>query len=164
MEKIQTYEKEDLQIDWGDFIQTRYIDWSMTTPLMLIVLSLTLAQNIGKAIKLNVILTVVALNFIMLYLGYLGENKQIDRLVSCGLGFVAFFGFMFIIFTNYVAPKYVFSNYVIFGIFAFIWTFYGLFYLLNDVYKNIGMNILDCLAKCCFGLGLWAYFSKIISL
>ena len=36
--------------------------------------------------------------------------------------------------------------------------------MLDDMYKNIGMNILDCFAKCLFGLGLWAYFSKIIVL
>ena len=164
LDKISVFEKEDRKINWGDFTETRYIDWSMTTPLMLIVLALTLAQNIGAKVKLNIILSVIALNYVMLYLGYLGERGQIDRMISTVIGFVAFVGMLYIVFVNYVSPKYVLSNYIIFGLFSFIWTFYGIFYVLNDVYKNIGMNILDCLSKCCFGLGLWAYFSKIIYL
>ena len=41
---------------------------------------------------------------------------------------------------------------------------YGVVYMFNEEYKNISMNILDCIAKCFVGLGLWAYFSKIIVL
>jgi len=164
LEKISVFEKEDREIDWKDFTETRYIDWSMTTPLMLLVLALTLAQNIGAKVKLNIISAVVALNFVMLYLGYLGEHGDVDRMISAVGGFVAFFGMLYILFVNYVLPKYVFSNYVIFGIFSFVWTFYGILYVLNDVYKNIGMNILDLLSKCGFGLALWAYFSKIVTL
>ena len=164
LDKISTYEKEDRKIDWADISATRYIDWSMTTPLMLLVLSLVLSQNIGKSITFRVILTIVALNYIMLYFGYLGENKQMDRTMAMILGFVAFFGMFYLIFKEYVAPKYKLSNYIIFGIFIAIWSLYGVFYMLKETYKNIGMNVLDCLAKCCFGLGLWAYYSKIITL
>lgn len=164
MDKISTFEKEDRKINWKDFTDTRYIDWSMTTPLMLIVLSLTLAQNIGKQIHLEVILTIIVLNYIMLYLGYLAENNSIQRIYSFVFGFLAFFAMMFIIFISYVKPKYVLSNYVLFSIFTGIWSMYGLFFMLGEEYKHIGMNVLDCLSKCCFGLGLWAYFSKIIVL
>lgn len=164
LEKISVYEKEDRKIDWSDISVTRYIDWCMTTPLMLIVLSLVLSQNIKKTIKLNVILTIIALNYIMLYIGYLGETGVMDRFIACIFSFVAFFGMFFIISCEYVLSKYHFSNYIIFGIFVCIWLFYGIFYMMTETYKNIGMNILDCLAKCCFGLGLWAYYSKIVTL
>jgi len=40
---------------------------------------------------------------------------------------------------------------------------YGLVYMLSEDYKNIAMNLLDLTAKCFVGLGLWAYFTKIIS-
>lgn len=162
LEKISAYEKEDRKIDWADMTSTRYIDWSMTTPLMLLVLCLVLSDNIGKSVALSVFLTVVALNFVMLYFGYLGEAGQITRSAACLFGFVAFAGMFGLIFNQFVQPVYKFSNYILFGVFMIIWTFYGLVYLLNDTYKNIAMNILDCLAKCCFGLGLWAYYSKII--
>lgn len=164
LEKISAYEKDDKIIDWKDMTATRYIDWSMTTPLMLLALCVVLAQNIGKSVTLKVIMGVIVLNFIMLYLGHLGEVKSIDRLSAMLFGFVAFFGMFYIIFTNYVAPKYVKSNYILFGFFVIVWGLYGVVYMLNEEYKNISMNILDCIAKCFVGLGLWAYFSKIVVL
>ena len=164
LENISIYEKEDRKIDWADISATRYIDWSMTTPLMLLALTLVLSQNIGKSVTLYVILTVIALNLSMLYLGYLGEIGTMNRTTACLLGFVAFFGMFFIIFCEYVMSKRNFANYVLFSIFVSIWLFYGVFYMMSETYKNIGMNVLDCLAKCCFGLGLWAYYSKIVVL
>ena len=164
LDKISIYEKEDRKIDWGDITVTRYIDWAMTTPLMLLALSLVLSQNIGKSITLRIILTIVGLNFAMLYLGYLGEVGSMDRLVACMLGFVAFFGMFYVIFCEFVLPRSNSANYILFGVFVSIWLFYGVVYMMSETYKNIGMNILDCLAKCCFGLGLWAYYSKIIVL
>lgn len=164
LEKISAYEKDDKIIDWKDMTATRYIDWSMTTPLMLLALCVVLAQNIGKSVTVKVIMSVIVLNFIMLYLGHLGEVKSIDRLSAMLFGFVAFFGMFYIIFTNYIAPKYVKSNYILFGFFVIVWGLYGVVYMLNEEYKNISMNILDCIAKCFVGLGLWAYFSKIVVL
>ena len=164
VEKIALYEKEDKKIDWADISATRYIDWSMTTPLMLLVLCLVLSDNIGKTVSLAVFTAVVLLNFLMLYAGYLGEVEVITRWTAFFVGFVAFFGMFGIIYHKFVSPKYNFSNYVLFGLFFVIWSFYGIFYMFNETYKNIGMNILDCIAKCFIGLGLWAYFSKIIVL
>lgn len=164
LDKISVYDKEDKIIDWADITNTRYIDWAMTTPLMLLVLCLILSDTIGKSVSLKVFVTVILLNYIMLYLGYLGENKYMDHTISMMLGFVAFFGMFYIIYNSYILPKYSASNYVIFSLFVTIWGFYGIFYMMSESYKNIGMNILDCLAKCCFGLGIWAYYSKIIVL
>jgi bacteriorhodopsin len=164
LEKISAYEKDDKIIDWADMTVTRYIDWSMTTPLMLLVLCMVLAQNIGKSVTLKVIFGVVALNYIMLYFGYLGEVKRMDRIKAMILGFVAFFGMFYLIFMNYVKPKFVKSNYILYGFFLIIWALYGVVYMINEQYKNITMNILDCIAKCFVGIGLWAYFSKIVVL
>lgn len=164
LEKISAYEKDDKMVDWADMTATRYIDWSMTTPLMLLVLCLALAQNIGKSVTLKVIMGVIVLNYIMLYLGHLGETKQMDRMSAMIFGFVAFFGMFYLIYTNYVAPKYVKSNYILYGFFFVVWALYGVVYMLNEEYKNIAMNVLDCIAKCFVGLGLWAYFSKIVVL
>lgn len=156
--------KIENNVDWADISKTRYIDWAMTTPLMLLALSLTLSNTIGKSITLSSIVLIIILNYAMLYLGYLGEIGQMAKWLACGLGFIPF-GIMFwIIYKNFVLPIYKLSNYIIFSIFISIWSLYGVFYMLDDMYKNIGMNILDCFAKCLFGLGLWAYFSKIIVL
>jgi len=164
VEKIALYEKEDIKIDWADISSTRYIDWSMTTPLMLLVLCLVLSENIGKTVSLTIYTTVVLLNYAMLYAGYLGEVEVITRWTAFFVGFAAFFAMFGLIYQMFVLPKYNLSNTILFGVFFVVWTFYGIFYMLNETYKNIGMNVLDCIAKCFVGLGLWAYFSKIIVL
>jgi predicted metal-binding membrane protein len=98
----------------------------------------------------------------MLYTGYLGEEGKITRLTAMIGGFIPFVLMFAFIFMTFVRPKYVFANYVLFGIYLFVWSMYGLVYMFNEEYKNIAMNILDLTAKCFVGLGLWAYFTKII--
>ena len=164
IEKLSVYEKEDKPIDWPEISTTRYLDWSMTTPVMLLVLALVLATNIKKVVPLSFILLIILLNYVMLYIGYLGETRQMDRLMACGLGFVPFVLMFGLIYRKFVLPIYNLSNYIIFSIFVGIWFFYGVIYMADNITQNIGLNVLDCLAKCCLGLGLWAYFSKIIVL
>jgi bacteriorhodopsin len=164
LDKLSTYEKEDKPIDWSEITINRYIDWSMTTPIMLLVLSLVLSSNINKVVPLSFILVVILLNYLMLYIGYIGETGQLDRKWACGLGFIPFIIMFALIYRKFVLPVYNLSNNIIFGIFVGIWLFYGVFYMMDKPLQNIGLNTLDCLAKCCFGLGLWAYFTKIIVL
>jgi len=159
LEKIK-----DKKIDWNEINTLRYVDWAMTTPLMLLAFSLVLSGNIKRSLSLSLFLTIVALDYSMLYLGYMGETGQLERWTAWGLSFAAFFGMFGLIYKNFITPIYNLSNNIIFSIFIGIWSMYGVFYLMDDTCKNIGMNTLDCLSKCCFGLGLWAYFSKIIVL
>lgn len=161
LQKIALYEKEGKPINWDDVVSTRYIDWSMTTPLMLLALCLTLSDAVGKTLALSTFVLIVLLNFAMLYIGYLGETGGMNKWVACIGGFIPFILMFGIIYNNFVTK---FSGRVIFGIFVSIWSLYGVVYMLDDLAKNMAMNILDCLAKCLFGLGLWAYFSKIIVL
>jgi len=161
LQKIAMYEKENLPIDWEDVVRTRYIDWSMTTPLMLLALCLTLSTAVGKTIALSTISLIVVLNFAMLYIGYLGETGDMNKWVACIVGFIPLVIMFGVIYKKFVSN---FSNKIIFGIFVSLWSLYGVVYMFDDLSKNMAMNILDCLAKCLFGLGLWAYFSKIIVL
>jgi bacteriorhodopsin len=161
LQKIAMYEKENLPIDWEDVVRTRYIDWSMTTPLMLLALCLTLSTAVGKTIALSTISLIVVLNFAMLYIGYLGETGDMNKWIACIVGFIPFVLMFGVIYKKFVSN---FSNKIIFGIFVSLWSLYGVVYMFDDLSKNMAMNILDCLAKCLFGLGLWAYFSKIIVL
>jgi bacteriorhodopsin len=164
LDKLKEYEKENKPINWTEITTTRYIDWSMTTPLMLLALSVTLSSNVKKVVSLYFILLVFLLNYSMLYIGYLGEIGQMDRLWACILGFIPFIIMFGIIYRTYVLPVYKLSNYVIFTLYVVIWSLYGVFYMMEKPVQNIGLNILDCLAKCIFGLGLWAYFTKVIVL
>lgn len=164
LEKLSAYEKAGKPINWSEIITTRYIDWSMTTPLMLLALTLTLSNNIKKVVSVYLILLVFLLNYLMLYIGYLGEIGQMTRLWACILGFIPFVIMFGLIYKNFVLPVYKLSNYIIFSIFVAIWSLYGVFYMMEKSVQNIGLNILDCLAKCIFGLGLWAYFTNVVVL
>lgn len=162
LDKLSAYEKENKPIDWEEITNNRYIDWSMTTPLMLLALSLTLSSNIKKVVSLYFIIVVFLLNYLMLYIGYLGEIGKMNRWSACFIGFVPFVIMFGLIYRNFVLPVYNLSNYIIFGLYLVIWSLYGVFYVMEKSVQNIGLNILDCLAKCVFGLGLWAYFTKVI--
>lgn len=160
--QIEKFSQESKPIEWADITKTRYIDWSITTPLMLLALCFVLGSHTKVPVHLPTIGTVIILNYTMLYTGYLGEEGKLTRLTAMISGFVPFVLMFSIIFMIFVRPKYVFANYVLFGIYLFVWSMYGLVYMLAEEYKNIAMNILDLTAKCFVGLGLWAYFTKIV--
>jgi bacteriorhodopsin len=162
--KIEDYGKKDIPIDWSDISKTRYIDWAITTPLMLLVLSIVLGFNIGKRVHFGTILLVILLNYAMLYIGYLGETEVLERWTAMTSGFIPFFAMFGLIFAKFVYPKYLLDNYILFGFFVIFWAMYGLAYLFSEEYKNIAMNVLDCIAKCFVGIGLWAYYIRILSL
>jgi bacteriorhodopsin len=163
IEKITKSEEQMANMDWSELSQIRYMDWSITTPFMLIVLCLVLSTNIKKTVSLATISSVVLLNYAMLYFGYLGEMKTISIFMAEVLGFGAFSAMFYIIYNKYVKPTTNTANRVIFGINFAIWTMYGVAYLFNEEYKNIMMNILDLFAKCFMGIGLWVYYTKIIT-
>jgi len=162
--KIDEYGKQDIPIDWGDITKTRYIDWSITTPLMLLALTVVLGFNIGKMVQLGNIVTIIVMNYAMLYLGYLGEINYLNKFAAMVLGFIPFYIMFGIIFTNYVLPKYRLDNYILYFVYFTVWSLYGVAYMFSEEYKNIYMNILDCIAKCFIGLGLWVYYIRVIRL
>ena len=151
-------------IDWKDITETRYIDWSITTPMMLLALCLVLSMNTNTVIHFKTIFFIIILNYLMLLMGYLGEINIINRYNAMFLGFIPFILMFYIIYVNYVKPIYVYANYIIFGIYLIVWSLYGVVYLFDEETKNILTNILDLTAKCVVGLGLWIYYTKIVEL
>jgi len=149
-------------IEWNKITETRYIDWSITTPMMLLALCLVLSMNSNTIIHLKIFASIIILNYTMLLIGYLGEIKKIGRNIATFLGFIAFLLMYFIIYINYVKPKYTKANYVIFGIYFIVWSLYGIVYLFDEETKNGITNILDLTAKCIVGLGLWIYYTNVI--
>jgi bacteriorhodopsin len=148
--------------DWKEISQTRYVDWAITTPLMLLTLCLVLSKEINVAITLPAFLIIVGLNYLMLGLGYLGETGVLQRTVADITGFGAFFAMFFLIYRWYVAPKSNKNGTILFSVYLFLWSLYGVVYLLDEVTKNTVTNFLDLTAKCLVGLGLWVYYTKII--
>jgi hypothetical protein len=126
---------------------------------MLLALCLALVYNVGSHLNLSLILTIVALNYTMLAVGYLGETNGLPRLQASVIGFIPFF-FMFWLIYGLVGNSL--ANKVLFGLYFVVWSMYGLVYLLDEEAKQISVNILDLISKCLIGLGLWAYYTHII--
>lgn len=162
--KITDYEKTNTNINWKEMIETRYIDWSITTPLMLLALCVVLSNEINLVVHLPIIVLIVGFNYAMLYAGYLGETQVLDRTTANIAGFLPFFAMFGLIYWKYVAPKYNLTNRVLFYFYLFVWALYGIVYLFDEENKNIAMNILDLFAKCLIGLGLWVYYVHIVRL
>jgi len=160
--KVDEAEKNNTPINWSEITEFRYIDWSITTPMMLLALSVVLGYNSKTSVNFVYILTIIILNYFMLALGYLGEINIISRLQGLILGFFAFFAMFFIIFMKFLNSKYNLFNYVLYWTYFILWGIYGIAYMFQEEYKNIVMNVLDLKAKCLIGLFLWVYYTGII--
>ena len=147
-------------IDWAEITKLRYIDWSITTPLMLIVLCIFLAKNSKTLITFRIMGLILTLNFVMLGIGYYGVVNPEHKLFAMIGGFLPFFAMFYLIYIKYGGTNL--ANRVLLGIYFVLWCMYGLVYMMDEQYKNIAMNILDLCAKCFVGLGLWIYFTKIV--
>jgi bacteriorhodopsin len=140
----------------------RYLDWAITTPLMLITLSAFLKHDGTTSSRLSSflldnkdsIIKIVLLNATMLIFGLIGEFGYLNPYVSTGLGFIPFaLNFKYIKDTFLASSEDTFKNAVFFW-FVFFWSLYGVFALTSYTIKNTGYNILDIFAKNFFGLFL----------
>ena len=145
----------------------RYIDWSITTPTMVIELIIYLIylkdkESGADVNKLNLIdlmiensssiSYVLFLNWLMLIFGYLGEVKILDTLTGVLLGFVPFLIYYAIIYFKYAIKSK--PGWILFWYFFSFWSLYGIAALFPYYIKNAMYNILDLFAKNFFGLFL----------
>lgn len=149
-------------VDYNAINETRYNDWFITTPLMLLALMIALSYNNKQPVRVVTYASAVLLNFAMLYTGYLGEKEKISRAAGCLGGFLFFAGLFALIYFTFVKNSSSSFNFMLFAIYFSVWALYGIVYLLDEENKNIAYNILDVTAKCLVGLGLWAYFTKTL--
>jgi bacteriorhodopsin len=160
VDKIKESFAEGNPIDWQEIIKTRYLDWAITTPLMLMVLINVIAHHNRRSPSIRVYFLIILLNYTMLYLGYRGEFVKNNMLLYIG-SFLAFFVMFGIIFFLYVKPKYNTFNYVLFFFYFIVWSLYGIVYKMDLKTKNITYNYLDLISKCFVGIGLWVYFTDM---
>ena len=140
----------------------RYLDWAITTPLMLITLSAFLNHDGRTPTRLIDFLSnhagsmvkIVLLNASMLLFGLIGELGYLDKYLSTALGFIPFaLNFKYIKDTFLPSDDDKFKN-AVFYWFVFFWGLYGVFAVTSYTVKNTGYNILDIFAKNFFGLFL----------
>lgn len=148
----------------------RYLDWMITTPLMLVSLSAFLNHDGITPTRLSdfvythtgSIVKIVILNATMLLFGFIGETGYLNPYTSTALGFIPFIlNFKYIKDTFLPSSEDIFKN-ALFYWFVFFWGLYGVFALMKYTTKNTGYNILDIFAKNFFGL-LLAYIIWIKS-
>jgi bacteriorhodopsin len=143
--------------DFEQIMQLRYVDWSITTPLIL--LALLLFYNGSNNISFWNYLLIIALNAGMLLFGYLGESKMIDKMTGSIVGFGFFAMLLYVLGQCCITPN---RSIIVFGVFAILWSLYGVAYWLDDENKNIMYNILDICSKAIFGVILWLYFGHVV--
>ena len=155
----------DTTIDYKKINETRYVDWAITTPIMLLVLVLAfLFNNKEGAFSFSKYLVILVLNYAMLGFGYVGELGLMDRTTSNGLGFVAFAGIYYYIYQNYIKGRSNNDNLLLYSLFLFLWALCGVFYFFDSVTRNVGYNVLDLFSKCFVGIFFWAYYTKVFKL
>jgi hypothetical protein len=149
-----------------DITPKRYIDWSITTPTMLITLIAYLIylhhkeKNDTSKLELFSILSnnsstitnILYLNWLMLIFGYLGEKKIIPIYVGVLLGFIPFLLYYFLIYIKYAVLSR--DGFLIFLYFFFFWSLYGVVAFFPYYLKNTCYNILDLFSKNFFGIFL----------
>lgn len=162
--QLQNKERISKELNYKYINNNRYIDWSITTPIMLLVLILALCYNNKKNVILWHFIIILVLNYGMLGFGYLGENKQINKFLATLIGFIFFFALYYYIYVNYIQNFKSFDNQIIYWSFFIFWALYGVVYWFNEKNKNIFYNILDLFSKCFVGIFFWAYFTKTIVL
>jgi bacteriorhodopsin len=176
IDKINKCIENKEPLDWDELTLTRYLDWSITTPLMLLVLMAVLCYHSKQKLSFKTYLLVFVLNYVMLYTGYKGEYSKIENKNNLGSGsssnekdnamwiisYIAFFVMYYVIYVSCVGKGIFFNNFL-FTFYLIVWILYGVAYRLDNETKNIMYNYLDLISKCLVGIGLWVYFSKLLN-
>jgi bacteriorhodopsin len=163
--KLAEHDEREEPVDYAALTTNRYVDWCITTPIMLLVLLLALAYNSGTRVDVGGFGWVLLFNYAMLLSGYLGETRVVDKRVGNVAGFAAFallYGFIYA--RGYVSSaSRPFDNQLLFGAFVGLWALYGVAYWMEERAKNVAYNVLDLFSKCFVGIFFWAYFTGALA-
>ena len=151
----------------------RYIDWFITTPLMLfttviymqyiknkqegnskIITILTFIQE-NKQLLLQIFLC----NFGMLLFGILHELNYLSMDIAIPLGFVFFGMGFYLIYENFA--KHTEEGEKLFIFLVSCWALYGLAATRNDITKNTMYNCLDIFSKNFYGLFIFYQITQL---
>lgn len=137
---------------------TRYIDWFVSTPVMLVSTILFLQHRAGdddNPIGHARLWLVLALNWCMLSFGFVYEMGACPMIVAIGLGsgcLVASFAFM----SAYWDATDALSGLLLWIMFG-VWALYGIAATQPHVRKNVAYNALDIVSKNFYGVFLTVY-------
>ena len=123
-----------------------------------------LYNNKKGAMKFTNYLIILFFNYIMLGFGYAGEVGWMQKELANVLGFGGFAALYYFIYKKYIAGRNNKDNNLLFAAFVILWAFYGVFYMFDEVTRNVGYNILDLLSKCFVGIFFWAYYTNVFKI
>ena len=141
----------------------RYSDWVITTPFMLLALSMVLGYENKISVRFKPFLLVLFFNLLMLGFGYSGEIGLLSKGLANFIGFIFFFltfGTIWKLFMT--CSKATYQSKLIFWLYLGLWSLYGLFYHANEATKILGYNMLDLIAKAFVGIFFWLYLTKSV--
>ena len=139
-----------------DVTSVRYLDWFLTTPLLLVSFALFASYSYDKTDKIDLtpLTYIIVFNLLMLYFGFMGETGKMSRYPAFFLGFISYGLLMYFLYESYVKDKGS-ANENVFYVFVGVWAMYGFAYLMDVQNKNITYNILDIISKAGFGMLIW---------
>lgn len=156
-------QNKELELPLEKINDMRYTDWAISTPLMLLVLCMVLGYENKKVVSFLPFMLILLFNFLMLGAGYIGEIGKLTRTMANSIGFLFFFLMYGTVWKVYMTgPKRTTQSVIIFGLFAFLWSLYGVLYQTDKMTKVFGYNILDLLSKAFVGIFFWFYLTKSI--
>lgn len=138
----------------------RYIDWALTTPLLLGSLVLYLNDGAKNPMKFAPVAAMLAINECMLLFGYLGlttvppEGANVQEALSNYywiIGMMCFAGISTLLLTCGLKQNYML------WIFLAVWLMYGIVYFLEESMRQTLYNLLDVISKA--GFGIFLYFN-----
>ena len=150
-------------LTWSRTISARlrYIDWVLSTPMMLISLAMffrhrddTRRLSVVSIFDSYEIYACIGMDWIMLAFGFAMESgctSKVVGLVGGGLALVGAFTFLAVLIPIDTLCQVLF--WVTFG----VWGLYGVAAALGDVSKNVMYNTIDVISKNGFGLFLFVY-------
>tara|TARA_A100001388_G_C28738728_1_gene485666 strand:- start:748 stop:1431 length:684 start_codon:yes stop_codon:yes gene_type:complete len=150
----------------------RYIDWVITTPIML--LSTIMFMKYKEHITFNKeiittkkflsdnkrqIFSIFSFNLLMLIFGYFGEINILSKYIAIPLGFVFFFKSFEIIYKDYAIKTLQGKNLFLFLL--IVWSLYGVAATFSPNLKNVSYNLLDLVSKNFYGLYIYYEILKL---
>jgi bacteriorhodopsin len=151
-----TYLDNKQRITAAQLSEIRYSDWYITTPIMLIALTILMGADFSKTAHLVTIAVVLLLDYVMLHYGYLGEMGKLNKWTACIYAFLPFFIMFALIHYTFIKSNFSAKKEILFWGFFLLWAHYGTVYLLDDVSKNMFLNMFDAFAKGGMGVSLYA--------
>lgn len=151
----------------------RYIDWTFSTPIMLISTIIFMKyqeykeKDIDKTFRMidffkenkNNIIKIFIYNGLMLLCGFLGEAGIIDKRIGIPLGFVFFYLSFNLIYQEYAKESELGKK--LFTFLVIVWGLYGVAAMTDLKTKNISYNFLDIIAKNFYGLFIYYIIIQI---